>query len=152
MIQNRFHWMIIGYPISLISFLYRIHTCTLWLSKIAIKNLLVELFYTCSVLDTLRVPSLKLTVRTWKWMVGRLLDFFGRLIFKGFLLFVSLFLGGVIVNPGYVDQGWRRARAGECTLMTAVMGDRCGTLDADFFSHSFCMNLVKSIIEFLGNI
>ena len=78
-------------------------------------------------------------------MVGRLLIFFGRPIFKCFLLFVlgrvTVFFGGVIVNPGYVDQGWRRARAGECTLMTAVMGDRCGTLDPDFFSHIFYMKI-----------
>ena len=45
----------------------------------------------------------------------------------------NLFLGGVIVNPGYVDQGWRRARAGECTLMTAVMGGPMWNVLPGFF-------------------
>ena len=35
------------------------------------------------------LPSPKLTVCTWKWMVGRLLSFWGPAYFQGRLLFVS---------------------------------------------------------------
>ena len=35
------------------------------------------------------IPSMKLTNRTWKWMVGRLVSFWGPAYFQGRLLLVS---------------------------------------------------------------